>query len=90
MLGPTAKVILWADGKAKPDATYRRTVILGVIRKDAGSKPRLLIKTANETISLWDKKLFDSVASKVNILWTYYTTTSADGKYTNLVGMEQP
>lgn len=82
--------ILWAEGKANPGATIKALRILGVIRKDAGAKPRLLLKTADGTISLWDKNLFDSVASKVNIPWTYYLTTSADGKYTNMAGMEQP
>ena len=51
---------------------------------------RELTKAIGQNVSVWDVALFAPVANKVNQPWTYYLTYSADGKYANLAGMEQP
>ena len=89
ILAPPSK-ILWADGKPKPQAERRSITILAIQRKDAGDTPRLLLKTKTGTLSLWDENLFDLVASRVNIPSIYFVLTTADGKYTNVVGTEKP
>lgn len=99
---PPAKTVLWARNKkgqavAPPDgaAVVHQLEIVKVDRKDSGVTPRMIAIARNLAdnqmlrISVWDPALFAPVANRSKQPWTYFLTTTADGKYKNLAGIEQ-
>ena len=50
-------------------------------------RPRLMLETSSGSMACWDEKLFDILPLWIDKFVEVETSTSADGRYTNLVGI---